>query len=422
MGIRKLILWIGLLVILSGVALWGLPGGGVASLLAAPLAGPSLVIPDLIPSNPGGSVVIPVTFDSNGEDIASIIFSIDYDERYLTFDPGVPNAVVFNLPSSQGFVSNCELNKLDLDGEMDCYVTQLTPPLDPIPDGVLLQFILQVGTPASPVIAPVGFSNDPAPSFGDTTGQSVPAGLIDDGSVEIGEVEQMLPGWLPLLFKAAPYVPPTYTPTAILTRTPTPTATGTAIGPTITATPTRTPTATLAPCSDIILNGGFEKTTDWVLPITEYSAVYSNARVHSGSWSVRTGIVDDNDDTYSYSEVQQTVFIPADTDSASLNFWVYPISDDNAKLTSLDSSFKTYGRMEDGLSLAEDLQYALVIYNGYWYFKWYDLRDTRSWEYYTVSLAEFAGTYVTIDFGTFNNGYNGPSALYVDDVSFTICR
>ena len=426
MGIRKLILGIGLLIILSAVALWGLPDEGIASLLAAPLSGPSLVIPDLIPAQPGESVVIPVTFNSNSTDIASIIFSIDYDERYLTFDPTVPGALVFHLPSGQGFVSDCTLNASDTDGEMDCVITQFTPPLDPIPDGVLLEFILQVGTPASGVIAAVNFSVDPSPSFGGTSGQSVPAGLIDDGSVKIGDVVQSLFGWLPLLFKAEPYVPPAFTPTVVLTLTPTPTATATAVGPTLTATPIRTPTATISPCTDIIVNGGFEKTTGWYLPITEYSAVYSTAKAHSGSWSVRTGIVNDSDDTFSYSEVQQTVFIPADTDSATLGFWIYPISDEATKAVSSVSPFKTFGLIEDGLPLAsEDLQYALVLYHGYYYFKWYDLRDTRTWEYRTVSLAEFAGTYVTIDFGTFNNGPyygSGVSAMYVDDVTLSICR
>jgi hypothetical protein len=306
---------------------------------------------------------------------------------------------------------------------MDCFITQLTPPLDPIPDGVLLEFILQVGVPTAPVIAAVGFSAYPSPSFGNTAGQSVQPGLIDDGSVEIGDTQQLLFGWLPMLFKAVPYVPPTYTATATLTRTPTMTATGTLISPTLTATPTRTPTATVGPCTDIIVNGDFEKTTGWVLPITEYTAAYSTAKAHSGSWSVRTGIVDPADERYSYSEVQQRVYIPSDADSATLGFWIYPISDEATTAVSSSAPFKTFGRIEDGLPLSnEDLQYSLVLYYGYYYFKWYDLLDTHAWEYHTVSLAEFAGSYLTVDFGTYNNGYNGISAMYVDDVTLTICK
>jgi hypothetical protein len=410
-----------MLVVMIGVALWGLPGGGVASLLAAPLAGPSLSIPDMIPAEPGESVVIPVTFESNGSDIASIVLSIDFDEHYLTFDPSVPGALTFHLPSGQGFVYDCALDASDLDGEIDCYITQLMPPLDPIPDGVILEFILQVGTPVSPVVARVGFSIDPSPSFGDTEGQSVPAGLIDEGSVAIGEVTQSLFGWLPLLFKDEPYVPPTRTSTTTPTLANTPTSTGTITIPTVTATSTRTPTATISPCTDYIVNGGFEKTTGWYIPLTEYSAAYSTAKVHSGSWSMRTGITNTYDERYSYSEAQQTVYIPSDADSATLGFWIYPISEEDPVVT-LNSSFKPFGLLADGWVSSSDLQYALVLYGGYYYFQWYDLRDTRSWEYLSVSVVEFAGRTITVDFGTYNNGYNGITAMYVDDVTLSICR
>ena len=435
MGLKRIMIGFGLLVLICGISLLGLSGRGITSLLAAPLAGPGLMIPDMIPAQPGESVVIPVTYTSNGADVASIVFSIDYDERYLTYDPTVLNAAVFHLPSGQGFAYDCAMDAADLDGEMDCYITQLTPPLDPIPDGVILEFILQVGTPPAPVVAEVGFSSEPYPSFGDTEGQSEPAGLIEDGSVEIGETELLLFGWLPVQFKSEPYVPPTRTPTATPTRTPTATPTGVVITatytptPTVTktatATPTKTATPTTAPCTDIIINGGFEKTNGWVLPLTEYSAVYSEAQAHSGDWSVRTGIINPDHDTWSYSEAQQLVYIPSDADTATLGFWIYPISQEDPKLSSLSSRLDSFGRLPEGTMLYDDVQFALVIYGGYDYFKWYDLRDSQSWEYRTVSLIEFAGTYITVDFGTFNNGPyygTGVSAMYVDDVTLTICR
>lgn len=421
MGEKRTILSIGLLVILIVVSLFGMSGRGIVSLLAAPLAGPSLVIPDMIPAEAGESVVIPVTFESNGADVASIVFSIDYDERYLTFDPTVPDALDFDLPSGQGFVYDCVMDASDTDGEMDCTITQLTPPLDPIPDGVILRFILQVGTPSAPVVADVNFSHDPSPSFGDTDGQSVPSGLIDDGSVVIGDVESLLFGWLPVLFKAEPYVPSTPTATSVNTPTSTvvvtlPTATSTLVA--------HTPTATVGVCSDIIVNGGFEKTTAWYIPLTEYSAAYSTAKVHSGLYSMRTGIVNSSDDRYSYSEVQQTVTIPSDAESATLGFWIYPISDEDPYVT-LSSAFKPFGLVSDGWDSYSDLQYALVLYGGYYYFQWYDLRDSRSWEYRSLSLQNFAGRTIAVDFGTFNNGPyygNGVTAMYVDDVTLTICR
>ena len=209
MGIKRIVLGLGLLVVVCGVALLLFSTGG---LLAAPLAGPSLVIPDSIPGVPGSSVVIPVTFDADDNQIASMIFSIDYDERYLSFDPTVPDAVKFNLPGGQGFLSECSTNPADTDGEIDCYITQLTLPLDPIPDGIILRLILQVGYPPYPVLARVGFSTDPYPSFGNTAGYSVQPGLIDDGSVAIESWS--LNRWLPMVLKADPYIQPTATCTS----------------------------------------------------------------------------------------------------------------------------------------------------------------------------------------------------------------
>ena len=40
----------------------------------------------------------------------------------------------------------------------------------------------------------------------------------------------------------------------------------------------------------------------------------------------------------------------------------------------------------------------------------------------TVSLAQFKGQRVTLHFETYNNGWGGTAAMYVDDVSFMACR
>ena len=53
---------------------------------------------------PGSTVTLPVTFTSHGEAISSVVFSLDYDEDWLSLDPadgnsdGMPDAVHFTLP------------------------------------------------------------------------------------------------------------------------------------------------------------------------------------------------------------------------------------------------------------------------------------------------------------------------------------
>ena len=450
MGVKKMVLGIGLLLLLCGVALLGMPGWAEAGLLAAPLEAPGLRIPDNISSNPGSNVVIPVTLTTNGAQVASMVFSIDYNQQWLTFDPDVPDAIVLTLPPGKGFVGSCSFDASDTDGEIDCYILDFSEPLDPLPDGVFLEFILQTGNPESPVVATVNFSTDPSPSFGDTSGQSIGAGLIESGSVMIGQIELEPVGWLPLLLKAEPYIPPTRTPTptAQNTNTPTPTVTqtlppGVTLTPTptstatqppqatYTATPTATatqpgntptPTATTNPCDDIIVNGGFESVGDaWEIPITNYPAAYSQAKVHSGAWSMRTGIVDPDDEVVSYSDTYQEVYIPSDAESATLGFWLYPISQE-AKRGYVETLLQPVGPFPGDHILADDLQYVLIMVGSNYYFKWYDKRDSQAWEYRTLSLFEFAGQTISVDFGTYNDGYGGVTAMYVDDITLSICR
>jgi hypothetical protein len=455
MSAKRVVLGIGIVTVVCALALLALSSSG---LLAAPLAGPILTIPESIPGVPGSSVVIPVTFDADDTQIASMVFSIDYDERYLTFDPTVPDAYEFYLPGGQGFVSDCSTNQADTDGEIDCYITQLTLPLDPIPDGVILRLVLQVGTPGWPVLARVGFSTDPYPSFGDTLGQSVPPGLIDDGSVQIGAWG--LDRWLPIVLKAEAYLSPTptrtSTPTATRTPTCTPTRTTTSTPTrtptvTLTGTPTRTPTTTLTstptrtptitptrtitptptitntpgPCPNLMVNSNFEATTGWFIPITEYSAGYSTTQYHSPWHSMRTGITDPLDNIYSYSDFSQTVSLPLNDDTYTLGMWLYTLSGEvlAGQTQSNIQDTLVYGRPFRESVLSTDKQYVLVL-NQYGYvidYLWITLRDEAAWVYHQFDLSEYAGWTITLQFGTYNDGYDGISAMYVDDVTLQQC-
>jgi len=136
---------------------------------------------------------------------------------------------------------------------------------------------------------------------------------------------------------------------------------------------------------------------------------------------MRTGIVNPNDEIISYSDTYQDVYIPSDADSVVLGFWIYPISEE-AKLGYLETLLQPFGPLSTERILANDLQYMLVLIGPNFNFKWSDLRDTQSWEYRTVFLNEYLGQTIGLDFGTYNDGWDGVSAMYVDDVTLTICR
>lgn len=403
MAIKKIVLPTRLLAFLFCLILVSLPIFGNLDPLAAPLAGPGLMIPDVIAAEPGSTVVVPVTFTADGSQIASLTFSIDYDQEYLSFDPGFPNAVVMHLPDGLGFDGNCTFSAEDIDGELDCYVLDFVEPLDALPDGIFLELTLQTGTPESGVIAAVNFSASPSPAFENTDGQDVTAGLIENGSVLIGQIEEYAYRWLPLIAKAIPIIPPTHTPT--------PTAT----------VPVPTFTPTVIPCKELILNGGFELVgKSWEIPNTVYPAAWSQAKAHSGLWSMRTGIVIHDDDILSYSSARQDVTIPASSSSATLGFWIYTLSEE-ATLNYLESMLQPLGPFPDDHTLANDLQYMLVLEGDEYQLLWYDLRDARAWEYRTVSLKSYIGHSISVNFGTYNDGWDGVTAMYVDDVTLTVC-
>lgn len=176
---------------------------GVPRAMAQPGSGPALSIPTGLPAVPGGEVAVPVAFAAHGADIASLVFSIDYDSALLSIDPtdadgdGSPDAVAFDLPG--GFVTTVLLDPTDTDGELDVVITDLLPPLGRLPDGDLVDVTFVAADAPAPVAVPVRFSREPSPSFGSTTGSTVP-GTSTDGSVRIG-AGPAASIWLPRLVR-----------------------------------------------------------------------------------------------------------------------------------------------------------------------------------------------------------------------------
>lgn len=425
------------LIILIFIAL---AAGGIGTALAMAV-GPVLTIPSGIPADPNSTVTIPVIFSPNGNDITSVIFSIDYDETWLEYDPSLPSSIVLNLPPE--VFGSCTFNASDTDGEIDCTIYDPAPPLATIPDSTIVMITLRTLDAPGIVTASVNFSNDPNPSFGNTDGQSVPGSGID-GSVRIGDESKV---YIPFVVDGGdvPVTTATSTSTSTATSTSTSTATATSTS-TSTATPrptrtpwwqTRTPTSTATddPCRNIVLNKGFEDPSDtgddgwgWELPITEYTASFSQDRPRVGEYSLRTGIVNSADNTATYSSGYQIVTIPAGSSSAHLSFWHYTISNDSL-VRWLPVIF--WDKVSEPPSLdapaAWDMQYMAIddlttgsgpqirwgggVYNNqYWDFATLDMLDLG-----------YGGHTIKIWFSSYNDGFDGVTAMYVDDVKLEVC-
>ncbi|MBS1253757.1 MAG: hypothetical protein MAG451_02810 [Anaerolineales bacterium] len=204
-----------------------------------------------------------------------------------------------------------------------------------------------------------------------------------------------------------PQASPTATATtAVPSATPTATATATiSVSPTLTEEPaTVTPTATpQITCGEAITNGGFESDTDWSIGDTEYSAAYSTERGHEDSQrSMRLGIELGDPDVETYSYVSQAFHVPENATSAELSFVYYPVSED------------TEGDYFDVMLADADGRPVAPILHRH--------SNLQSWiQPEPFDLSRYAGQDLQLLFNVSNNGTDGVTAVWLDDVTLTIC-
>jgi Tol biopolymer transport system component len=148
----------------------------------------SLTVPDSYLASPGQHVSLPISFDPKGKDVSSAVFSIDFDQSWLTFDgtdsnsDGLPDAISFNLP--EGFVASAAYDAQDEDGEIDVVIYYPGLVQASLPAGSIMTVSLATGAPQGNFVAEVKSSLDPRASFGSPTGLSLPGTLVD-GSIWI---------------------------------------------------------------------------------------------------------------------------------------------------------------------------------------------------------------------------------------------
>jgi hypothetical protein len=185
---------------------------------------------------------------------------------------------------------------------------------------------------------------------------------------------------------------------------------------------TPTPTVTPGPCGNLFHNPSFESTSDWEIPTTAYSAGYSTVQAHSGTRSMRTGILSPADNIFSYSDFRQLVHIPSGAPVAKASFWLYTLSGETKSLSQPEMLTPT-GRPFNETTLSADLQYVLILDQ---YQNWIDTlvwqrTDDGYWHYYEFDLRRYAGRSIYLQFGTYNDGVNGITSMFVDDVSLDDC-
>ncbi len=180
-------------------------------------------------------------------------------------------------------------------------------------------------------------------------------------------------------------------------------------------------------CTERVGNGAFENNSSWYIPYTNFSAGYSTWLARSGQRSMRTGIVYQYHNRYAYSDFKQTVTIPSGASSAVLRFYAYSMSGE-AAMSMADkaqqlSSVEGVAAPNAAQASAGDVQYLLVLDQ---YGNWLDTlvwqrSNAQRWVPYEFNLNRFIGNTITLQWGTYNDGWNGVTAMYIDDVSLVAC-
>jgi C1A family cysteine protease len=241
--------------------------------------------------------------------------------------------------------------------------------------------------------------------------------------------------WLPLAFRPGPTPTPTVTRTPTQnpyplpgSATPTPSRTG-MLAPSPTATPsvTVTPTASPTPrnCYEALQNGGFEASGGWQPGNSPRPAGYTTAVFHSGARAMRLGIEPGTTDVESYSSISQWFRLPANATSATLRFWWWRHTEESGTYQKpWQGDGPSGGSETTEAGAAPDVQ-EIALLDGTTYHPIAKLRSAKTndsaWAYDEVDLMPWRGRSLAIYFNANNDGQNGRTWMYLDDVSIQMC-
>ncbi len=173
----------------------------------------------------------------------------------------------------------------------------------------------------------------------------------------------------------------------------------------------------LTACTEGISNNSFEADAYW---IRSGGAAYSSTVHHVGSWSMLTGILDPLSNAYNYSSVSTPLIsIPLAATTVTLRAWLYTTSTEVATQVSEAPVTGLFG----DATTAYDAQYVLILdgSNNLLETLVWTRSDNDMWTYHEFNLSKWAGSSVKIQIGSYNDGEDGVTAMYVDDVSLEMC-
>ncbi|MCO6453630.1 MAG: hypothetical protein J5I90_22805 [Caldilineales bacterium] len=153
-------------------------------------------------------------------------------------------------------------------------------------------------------------------------------------------------------------------------------------------------------CQELLLNGDMESGEGWIFPPTAARGVYSTDQFFSPTRSARIGIVD-GDNVSSFSSLRQRLQSPGG-EQMILSWRMFPLS-----------------QPQDG----SDLQFVGILNSALAEQRrlWSGVRNDAAWLDCSYDVSEFLSSDIYVNFTVKNDGANGKTALYVDDVSLKVC-
>ncbi len=154
-------------------------------------------------------------------------------------------------------------------------------------------------------------------------------------------------------------------------------------------------------CREWLQNGDMEGDTGWIFPVTAATGGYSTDVAYSPNRSARLGITTGAHVT-AMSSMRQTVSLPSEGHMV-LSWHVYPLSRPQ------DTADRQMAALFNADATAELRRL------------WSDVRADEAWLHCSYDIGGFRGQTITVYFGVRNDGLNGKTAMYVDDVSLQVC-
>ena len=152
-------------------------------------------------------------------------------------------------------------------------------------------------------------------------------------------------------------------------------------------------------CTELVINGDMEADAAWDFPVTVNRGGYSPAQFSSPERSARLGIVDGSNVT-AFSSMRQPITVPSGAQLV-LAWRSYPL---NQPQDNQDSQMANI--------LGPDSSVKLRVWN--------DFRNDAQWLSCDFDVSEFLESEIALYFGVKNNGSDGLTAMYVDDVSLKV--